>query len=159
MPEKIAGKNLNEDLQGDITLAVNSSINWYLGTDGKTPTQKYDLVTVILHEICHGLGFFDSFSSDGTLGSYGFSSEPLIYDTFVENFDGDRLTDTLKFSNYSTALESQLIGNQLYFNGPLLKNYSSLVNYLNLRAKLYAPATWDPGSSISHLDESATLPC
>lgn len=158
LASKIAGRNTNVGLQGDITLAVNSSVVWYLGTDGQTPTQKYDLVTVILHELCHGLGFYDSFSSDGTLGSYGFGSEPLIFDTFVENFDGDRLTDTLKFSNYSTALESQLIGNQLYFNGPLLKNYSQLVSYLNLRAKLYDPATWDPGSSISHLDESATLP-
>ncbi|MGD0754716.1 MAG: T9SS type A sorting domain-containing protein [Bacteroidales bacterium] len=157
LAEKIADKSLNADLQGDITLEVNSSMNWYLGTDGKTPVQKYDLVTVVLHEICHGLGFFDSFSSDGTFGSYGFNSVPLIYDTFVENFEGSRLTDTLKFLNYSVALEKQLIGNQLYFNGPLLKKYSASVNYSNLRAKLYAPATWDPGSSISHLDESATL--
>ncbi|MGC1392348.1 MAG: T9SS type A sorting domain-containing protein [Bacteroidales bacterium] len=157
LADKIAGKSLSDSLQGDISLAVNSSINWYMGTDGQTPTQKYDLVTVILHEMCHGLGFFDSFSSDGTLGSYGIGSVPMIYDTFVENYDGNRLTDTMKFRNYSTALESQLIGNQLYFNGPLLKKYSTSVNYLNLRAKLYAPSTWDPGSSISHLDESATL--
>jgi hypothetical protein len=157
LAEKIADKSLNADLQGDITLEVNSSMNWYLGTDGNTPVQKYDLVTVVLHEICHGLGFFDSFSSDGTLGSYGFNSVPIIYDTFVENFEGNRLTDTLKFLNYSVALGKQLIGNQLYFNGPLLKKYSASLNYSNLRAKLYAPATWDPGSSISHLDESATL--
>jgi hypothetical protein len=157
LASKIAGKNTNASLQGDITLTVNSSVVWYLGTDGNTPTQRYDLVTVILHELCHGLGFYDSFSSDGTIGSYGFGSEPLIYDTFVENFNGDKLADTLKFSNYSTALESQLIGDQLYFNGPLLRNYSQLKRYLNLRAKLYAPTTWDPGSSISHLDESQTL--
>jgi hypothetical protein len=156
LAEKITGKSLNEDLQGDITLLVNSSINWYLGTDGQTPKTKYDLVTVVLHEICHGLGFFDSFSSDGTLGYYGIGSVPMIYDTFVENYEGSKLTDTLKFLNYSTALESQLTGNQLYFNGPLLKKYTTLNNYTNLRAKLYAPSTWDDGSSISHLDESAT---
>ncbi|MGA2405575.1 MAG: T9SS type A sorting domain-containing protein [Bacteroidales bacterium] len=157
LAEKIAGKSLNDDLEGDILLSVNSSKNWYLGTDGQTPVQKYDLVTVVLHEVCHGLGFFDSFGSDGTLGSYGFGSIPMIYDTFVENNNGSRLTDTLKFNNYSTALDSQLIGNQLYFNGPLLRKYSTSVNYANLRAKLYAPSTWDAGSSISHLDESATL--
>lgn len=155
LAEKIAGKSLNDNLQGDISLAVNSSINWYLGTDGQTPVQKYDLVTVILHEMCHGLGIFDSFNYDGTFGSHG--SIPMIYDAFIENYYGDRLTDTLKFLNYSSSLGNQLIGNQLYFNGPLLKKYSTSVNYLNLRAKLYAPATWDAGSSISHLDESATL--
>jgi hypothetical protein len=158
LAEKIAGKSLNEDVTGDVTLEVNSSINWYLSTDGQTPTQKYDLVTVALHEICHGLGFFDSFGSDGTIGSYGIGSIPMIYDTFVENADGNRLTDTLKFLNNSVALEKQLVGNQIYFNGPLLRTYSTAMHYTNLRAKLYAPLTWDTGSSISHLDESTTLP-
>ena len=72
-------------------LSVNSSINWYFGTDGQTPTTKYDLVTVALHEICHGLGFFDSFSSDGSNGSFGLGVFPLIYDTFIENFTGNKL--------------------------------------------------------------------
>ncbi len=155
LAEKIAGRSLNDDLQGDISLAVNSSINWYLGTDGQTPVQKYDLVTVVIHEMCHGLGFFDSFGYDGTLGSYG--SIPMIYDTFVENNGGSKLTDTTKFINNSSALGNQLIGNLLYFNGPLLKKYALSNNYSNLRAKLYAPSTWDVGSSVSHLDESATL--
>ena len=152
LAEKIAGKSLNGDLEGDITLAVNSSQNWYLGTDGQTPTTKYDLVTVAIHEICHGLGFFDSFTSDGTIGSYGLPYLPVIYDTFVENLSGNKLTDTLKFRNHSAAMLSQLTGGLLYFNGPLLKKYSS-----GSRAKLYAPPTWDPGSSISHLDEAGTL--
>ena len=159
LAEKIAGRSLNGDLQGDITLAVNSSVNWYLGTDGQTPVQKYDLVTVAMHEICHGLGFFDSFSFSGNIGSYGIGSVPMIYDTFVENFSGSRLTDTLKFLNSSNSLGSQLVGNQLYFNGPLIKKYtaSNPVRYTITKAKLYAPATWDAGSSISHLDESSTL--
>ena len=161
LAEKIAGKSLNEDIQGDITLAVNSSItNWYFSTDGNTSVQQYDLVTVALHEICHGLGFFSSFSSDGTIGSYGGNKIPLIYDTFVESLTGNRLTDTLIFLNPSNSLGSQLVGNQLYFNGPLLKNYttSKPTRYASPRAKLNAPTTWDAGSSISHLDELATIP-
>lgn len=157
LAEKIAGKSLNNDTDADITLAVNSSINWYFGTDGNTPVSKYDLVTVVMHEICHGLGFFDTFSYTATIGSYGFNSIPLIYDTYVENADGNRLTDTLKFVNNSTSLGSQLIGGKLYFNGPLLNKYTTSNNYPNLRAKLYAPATFDAGSSISHLDESAGI--
>lgn len=158
LAKKISGKNLTEDSEGDITLTVNSTTNWYFGTDGQTSVQKYDLVTVALHEICHGLGFFDSFTSDGTIGSFGFGSVPMIYDTFVENFQGFRLTDTLKFLNNSTALENQLTSDQVYFNGPLLKKYCILNNYSDLRAKLYAPSTWADGSSISHLDETGTLP-
>jgi hypothetical protein len=157
LAEKIAGKSLNDDLQGDITLSVNSSINWYLGTDGNTPVTKYDLITVAIHEICHGLGFFDSFDVSNTTGSWGISTYPMIYDTFIENFSGTRLIDTLKILNNSTGLKSQLTGNQVYFNGPLLRKYSSSVNYSNLRAKLYAPETWESGSSISHLDEPSSV--
>lgn len=152
LAEKITGKSLNDDLQGDMELTINSSINWYLGTDGNTPIQKYDLVTVVLHEICHGLGFFESMDTDGTLGWYGFNSIPMVYDTFIENFLGNKLTDSLKFLNYSTNLRSQLVGEQLYFDGPLLNKFTS-----GSRAKLWVPSTWDAGSSISHLDEDATL--
>ncbi len=151
LAEKIAGESLNDDLQGDLLLTINSSINWYFGIDGKTPASKYDLVTVVLHEICHGLGFFDSMNTDGTFGWYGINSVPMIYDKFVENFAGIRLTDTLRFTNYSTNLRNQFTGGQLYFNGPLLTNYNK-----EKRAKLWAPSVFDAGSSISHLDEYAT---
>jgi hypothetical protein len=151
LAEKIAGKSYNNDLDGDITLTINSSKNWYLGTDGNTPTSRYDLVTVALHEICHGLGFFDSMSTDGTIGWYGIDSIPLIYDTFVENNEFKKLTDKLTFHNYSANLRSQYTGGLLYFDGPLLKKFTS-----GGRAALYAPSTWDSGSSISHLDESGT---
>jgi len=151
LAEKIAGKSLNADIEGDIQLTINSSINWYLGTDAKPPVQKYDLITVVLHEICHGLGFFDSMDTNGTTGIYGIGSLPMIYDTFIENSDGLRLTDTL-FTNPSASLYSQLTGSQLYFNGPLLKNFTS-----GSRAKIYAPSTFDKGSSISHLEEKKSL--
>jgi len=152
LAEKIAGESLNDVLQGDIELSINSSINWYLGTDGNTPVQKYDLVTVVLHEICHGLGFFDSMDTDETIGWYGISSIPMIYDTFIENLKEKRLTDTLKFFNYSTSLHKELTEGQLYFDGPLLNKFTS-----GSRAKLYVPSSWDAGSSISHLDEDQTF--
>jgi hypothetical protein len=153
LAEKVAGESLNSDPQGDLNLRINSSISWYLGTDGQTPVQKYDLVTVVLHEICHGLGFFDSMDTQGNVGSYGLGGDiPLIYDTFVESIAGKRLTDTLKFENPSVSMGNELTGGQLWFNGPLLRKFTS-----GSRVKLYAPATWDAGSSVSHLDESATL--
>ncbi len=38
--EKIAGKNLNEENEADIELVINSTVNWYLGTDGNTPVNQ-----------------------------------------------------------------------------------------------------------------------
>jgi hypothetical protein len=159
LAEKIAGKSLNDSL-ADITLRINRSINWYLGTDGNTTSQRYDLVTVVLHEVCHGLGFFDSMNTDNTIGWYGIEfgidngidTLPLIYDTFIENGPGDRLTDTLVFKNFSADLRGEITGGDLYFSGPLLNTYTS-----GPRAPIYSPPIFDPGSSISHLDEDQTL--
>ncbi len=35
---------------------------------------QYDLVTIVLHEVCHGLGFFDSMDTDNSIGWYGIGS-------------------------------------------------------------------------------------
>ena len=153
--EKISGRTFNDENQSDIDLVINSSIGWYTGTDGRTPVNRYDLVTVVLHELFHGIGFFDSMDTDedAEIGFYGLRSIPMIYDTFVENLLEKKLTDTLLFENYSKPLFNELTGGQLYFDGPLVNRYSS-----GARVKLYAPSRWDPGSSVSHLDELRTLP-
>jgi hypothetical protein len=150
LAEKIAGKSLNDDSEADIEITFNSAAVWYTGTDGNTPVSQYDLVTVVIHETCHGLGFFDSMDTNASIGWYGAGFMPVIYDLFVENLNERKLTDTLFFENYSPALRTELTGGQLYFNGPLFKNYSGT------RARLFAPSTWDPGSSVSHLDETRT---
>ena len=146
LAEKIYGQSLNTDVGGDFELRINSSVDWYLGTDGKA-LAKYDLVTVVLHETCHGLGFFDSMNTDEAVGSY-LSPVPMVYDHFVENQAGHKLTDTLRFSNFSASLRSQLIGGQLYFNGPMVRSLPGAE-----RVKLHAPPQWDNGSSVSHIDE------
>lgn len=149
--EKIAGKSFNPDSDADIELVVNNSANWYYGTDGNTPPLQYDLVTVVLHELCHGLGFFDSMVAGNTIASYGLNFKPLVFDTFVENLSGQKLTDTALFEQNSNGLYLQLVGGQLYFSAPLTDNYTS-----GIRPRLYAPSTWDEGSSVSHLDETRT---
>jgi|WetSurMetagenome_2_1015567.scaffolds.fasta_scaffold00001_160 hypothetical protein len=148
LAEKIAGVSLNSDTEGDIELNINSSIYWYYGIDGNTPTLRYDLVTVVLHELIHGLGFYDSFYADASTGSYGASSIPLIYDKFVESSTGKKLTDTLLFANPSVALKTQITSRALYFKGPVVSKYLS-----GGRARLYAPSTYDSGSSVAHLDD------
>ncbi len=151
LAEKIAGVSLNDDNESDIDLIINNSISWYLGIDGNTPATRFDLVTVVLHELCHGLGFFDSMDLNDSIGWYGVSSVPVIYDKFVENSRAEKLTDTSKYRNFSPELRAELINEELYFAGPLLNQYTS-----GSRARLYVPSRWDQGSSISHLEEELT---
>jgi len=165
LAEKILGASLNDDLEGDMHLAVNSSINWYLGTDGQTPGVRYDLVTVVLHEVCHGLGFYDSFYADDTIGWYGFpvhfmsmdsvdiinDTLPMIYDKFIENNSGKSLTAKSYFKNFSTDLKALITGGQLFFKGPVSNRSIS-----GGKAKVWAPPVFDQGSTITHLDEDKT---
>jgi len=147
LAEKIAGKTLNTDIEGDLLMSINSKIQWYTGTDGNVPVDNYDLVTVVLHEMLHGLGFVDSFSSSGTIGSYGLNSIPLIYDTFVEDLNGNILIN--QYTNNSSELNTAITNNQVYFDGPVLDSATS-----GVRARLYAPSVYSAGSSISHLNET-----
>ncbi|MGY2131210.1 T9SS type A sorting domain-containing protein [Hymenobacter sp. HD11105] len=158
LAEKITGQNLNAPTAFDINATFNSSINWYLGLDGRPAANQYDLVTIALHELGHGLGFQASATytdpppATGALGSLTGSGFPYVFSTYIENGPGQRLASNRLFVSPSTALGQQLISNDLYFNSPL----ANAVNGNN-RPRLFAPSPWDQGSSISHLDE-ATYP-
>jgi len=85
----IAGKDLDPS-SAEIIARFSSGTAWYYGTDGRPPFARYDLVTVVLHELCHGLGFlssdtYDSYSGVGTL------DRPTAFDAFTRTGDDNRL--------------------------------------------------------------------
>ncbi len=146
LANKLAGTDLNPGTS-DISCTFNSSTNWYLGTNGNTPSGQYDFVSVVLHELGHGLGSIGGSSESNGVGTYGFSGTPVIWDRFIENNSAQNLTT---FGSPSTALGGQLRGNNLHWDGEFG------VSELNgVRPRIYAPSTWDDGSSYSHLNESS----
>jgi len=145
---KLAGYDLEPD-NHDISARFSSSINWYLGLDGATPTTKYDFISTVMHEIGHGLGFIGSANVEGTNGSWGSGTiYPFIFDRFVFNGNDELLIDTLTFTNPSTDLKTQYTSEDVYFHSEL-----SDVAAPDNHAKLYTPSSWNDGSSYSHLDE------
>ncbi len=151
MAEKLAGIELNPVDSSDIKANFNSSFsNWYFGTDGNCPPGQYDFVSVVLHELCHGLGFQGSMDVNSGSGSWGFSTGfPFVYDHFTEDGSGQRLINTSIYANPSSALGNVLVSNNIFFNG----NVSCSVNGYN-PIKLFSPPQWEPTSSYSHLNES-----
>ncbi len=127
----------------DMIVDINGNSNWYLGTDGN-PGYKVDLVTVVLHEIAHGLGFIGAFTVSSGSGSLRFPN-PAIYDRFTADGSG---TSLLSYPSPSTALGSVLTGGGIYFTGAAARKANG-----GLSVKLYAPSTWVSGSSYTHLDE------
>lgn len=150
----LSGEDLDPQ-QADMYIAYNSSWadtgRWYFGTDGNPGADQMDFASIVLHEITHGLGFIGSmnvYNSIGLWGNGGTNDIPDIFDVFAQNGSGQRLIDTSVFPNSSTALAAQLTGGDLYFSGL----YATSAAGGSVPA-LYAPSSWNPGSSFYHLDE------
>jgi hypothetical protein len=132
----------------DMHITYNSNFSWYYGTDGMTPSTQHDLMSVVLHEIGHGLNFSGSMTYSGGTGSWGYgTSYPDIYDTFIKDGSGNSLTETMVYGNPSTALGTALTGGDIWFHGS-----NAMAANGGQRVKMYAPATWSGGSSYSHMD-------
>ena len=53
LANSLAGADQKTDSY-DMYITYNKNYTWYTGTDANPPADKIDLVTVALHEICHG---------------------------------------------------------------------------------------------------------
>ncbi len=152
LAEKLAKIDLNSTAEADIVATFNAGrSDWYFGTDGRCPVDKFDLVTIALHELGHGLGFSGTFFISNGSGSFGANgtSDAKVYDIYLQNGSGKRLVDPINFTNPSLELGAQLVGNSLIFKSDI----ASQLNVGGSFPRIYAPSPYNPGSSISHLDE------
>lgn len=141
------------DVEHDIIINVNANFSrWHFGTNAAPTPGKIDFVTVMLHEIGHGLGFMGSVQANASSqqASLGFNDNPTIYDVFVVDGFAQSIVDPLYYQNNPVQLYNAATGQEsgLHFWGDI-----TLANNSGLPAKLYTPSEWNPGSSYSHLDQ------
>ena len=138
----LAGKDLDRD-NAEIIIQVNSTANWNERGDDKPRTTEYDLQSVILHEMAHGLGFISGNYYD-ELSGLGRILQPTPFDAYAQLPDGRRLADMPNSSlETGKALTSTLMWSGE--NGIKANN--------GVKPLLYTPSNYEPGSSVSHLDE------
>ncbi len=150
--EIISGSDLDPDA-AEISVDYNSdvdnsyvlgSIDWYYGTDAN-PGSDVDFMMVTLHEMCHGFGMVSSFKSTGEWGAG--TDYPFIYDRFLVDSSGVPLLS-------KTVSPSNVVGNNVFWNGPIASWAYTHDFGSTFRLPIYAPSTWDGGSSMSHIDEN-----
>ena len=149
--EKMEGEEITGPELPDMIANFNRDFdNWYFGTDGDTPEGKYDFVSIVLHEIAHGLGFTGFFYVDDNVGHYGGDlGFPGVFDEFVADPWEVQLVDTAAYKNGSRELYNALTSNIMYHKSPAAK----AAHEFNRFPRLYAPNPFDEGSSIYHLNE------
>src|SRR5262245_8411499 len=162
LADKLAGMDLDPG-QVDVSATFNSALDdgscsfgckWYYGLDATPapPGCKFDLVSVALHELGHGLGFFSTVdrSTGAKLNGFDDSFMRFLEDhttgklypamTNAERVAASRNTENLHWVGPSVIGAA---GSKTYGVGPLG------------HAHLYAPATLS-GSSVSHWSPSMT---
>lgn len=153
----------------DIIARFNRDRNdWHFGSD-PAPAGTIDFTSVVLHEIGHGLNYIDfsTFSSGSGSGGYGFDFDengqvddderapgPFMEQLVEEQSDGSMLSlvNETAFPNPSEELGDALTSDQLFFAGPRSNNAADQGSG-PVPPKIFAPESYDPGSSIAHLDE------
>ncbi len=136
----------------DMQLTVNWNYSYNLGTGNPGPTQ-FDLLSVLIHEITHGLGFLSAIAyNDSSCGGSrpngtGWSgTQPDIYpamDTYLVTGN----------NNYFINSSFYFIGQNNYFTGGDNGVYCAgpeASSVWGTRPRIYAPSTYVCGSSISH---------
>jgi hypothetical protein len=140
----LSGKDLDRN-NPEIIIQVNSEAPWNSRGDGKPTRTEYDLMSVFLHEVGHGLGFSSNDSYELVFG-VGTLSMPTPFDAYLQTSDGKRLADLPSPSKeLGTALTSSLV-----WSGPLGVQANG-----GVKPKMFTPPIYEAGSSTSHLDESS----
>ena len=139
----LAGKDLDK-ANPEIIIQVNSAAAWDTRGDGSPSSSEYDLESVFIHEIGHGLGFLSNDAYDPFYG-LGSLDQPTPFDAYLQTSDGRRLADLPTPSKeLGVALTSSLV-----WSGPL-----GIKANAGIKPKMYTPSRYQSGSSTSHLDEN-----
>lgn len=137
------GAEFNSDVDNSTVLGTNG---WYYGLDGNPPSGDVDFVSVVLHELTHGLGFLSLVSlSNGAK----FSGLNDAYMRHLEHHGAAQPKYPL-MSNSQRVTASRSSPN-LHWTGPAVNAASG---GFGGHVEIFAPNPQQSGSSVSHFSTS-----
>jgi hypothetical protein len=140
--ESLAGVNLNGD-QPDINVNINSDFsNFYIGL-GVPNSNQYDLLSVLLHEIGHGLGIIGGIQL-GTKPNTATYSVKHVFDNSICDSNSNFALKS-PYLQETTFLYDLVTSSNLFFSGKTT-SYN-----LGENTRLNAPRNFSSGSSVYHV--------
>ena len=165
-PIALANKFFGQDIdssKADIRARFNSDIDsdniltgsrWYYGLDGKALSQDIDFVTVVMHELIHGLGF--SSTVNLTTGSKTEGRDDVysrhLYHTGMMPSSYVDMTDQQRLLANTSAKD-------LYWDGAHVNNQAQqrlIDGFSNNRVEIFAPPEAVANASLSHFSNAVT---
>jgi hypothetical protein len=165
LANQLAGAELNPGEQ-DMDIYINLATPMYFGT-GKPASNQEDFITLIMHEIGHGLGFYsDGYVNASNVGSFGNippeaispispsfpwcgqEGVPSIFDKFIIKKSGNHLVTIA--ANNTTMLGDSIKYTTNYFDGPLYANASNGGKPVKLSG---GTGTYTLGIDLLHLND------
>lgn len=178
LAEKIAGRALIDESAAHFIVKFSRHLDFYYGFHGEAPPFSIDFAAIAVHEIIHGLGFHSSLNEDGSFpsatldvtgGTQSFSLDvpewQRIYDVqMYSEEDGEFIVD-LEPQDRERAITSDT---GLLWDGTARPGGENSCSYGQRMAelksggvapdgkpRLYAPPTFEEGSSITHVHTDA----
>ncbi len=174
-PVALVNQAINSDANGateeiftqfnsDIDTGCLTGVSFYYGYDGNPGAFEIDFYTTILHEIGHGLGITslaDLTTADADPADGSFPGNPSIYD--VNLYDEDLSNNWGAPAGGTTMTDGERLGSatntgDLTWSGSGVDDNSGFLTTgthgTSGRVLMYAPASLEPGSSVSHFDTS-----
>jgi len=140
--------NLGGTFHGYLAVNFAPTINWHLDLDTLPPGNKYDLYSLILHEVSHLLGFGSLINFDGNSKLTGTS--PGLYskfDTYLRVNGGNYLINNFD-SCYTVGFNADTSFLTLGCPNIIFDGINAGQQFV------YAPANYMIGSSLSHFDDN-----
>ncbi|MFN7332196.1 MAG: hypothetical protein ACK5SB_04310, partial [Flavobacterium sp.] len=144
------------------------SINWNTNLSINSPSNLYDLYTVILHEVVHSLGFGSFINQNGA--SIDPSPYYSRYDTFLRTNNNIPLLTIGSCSMYDVSFNSAVSPTVLRPGCTLPNNLSNgvlntticnnAIKYVgSSTVPVYTPTCFEQGSSLSHFEDMLFPSC